>query len=69
MHGITTCSVLQRNHSPAVVTSFVYHKEETTSPMTSDKLHYVWMRTGVKVSLGGEEEAELKGFFSVLPSE
>lgn len=27
------------------------------------KLHYGWIRTKVKVSLGGEEEDEPKGFF------
>lgn len=54
--------VLQWNHGPVVVRSFVYHKEENTSRHQM-KLHYGWIRTKVKVSLGGEEEAEPKGFF------
>lgn len=59
--------VLQWDHGPVVVRSFVYHKEENTSQHQM-KLHYGWIRTKVKVSLGGEEEAEPEGFFSVLPS-
>lgn len=53
--------VLQWNHGPVVVRSFVYHKEENTSLMALDEVA-LWLDQN-EVNLGGEEEAEPKGFF------